>query len=408
MAKRAVRSAVSAPAPVAAAAESPFLSEAEALVTQLMAIPGRSGEEAQVAEFIRQKLLAAGAPADAIVTDDANKRTTLAGNTGNLVFKLPGTLKGPRRMLSAHMDTVPICIGSQPIRDGEYIRSANPRSGLGADDRAGCAVVLAAALAVLKAGLPHPPLTFCWFIQEEIGLHGARHLHLPVLGKPAVCFNWDGGAAEKLTIGATGGYRMEIQIEGLASHAGVAPQLGVSAIAIASLAIADLHRGGWHGLVEKGKNRGTTNVGVIQGGEATNVVTEKVIVRAEARSHDPKFRERIVAEIEKAFTRAVKEVKSAAGKRGRATFLGRLDYESFRLADDAPCVKAAEAAVAAAGLTPVRAISNGGVDANWLNVHGIPTVTLGCGQMDVHTVSERLDLAAFRKACEIGLKLARE
>lgn len=102
---------------------------------------------------------------------------------------------------------------------------------------------------------------------------------------------------------------MEIQIEGLASHAGVAPQLGVSAIAIASLAIADLHRGGWHGLVEKGKTAGTTNVGVIQGGEATNVVTEKVTVRAEARSHDPKFRERIVAEIEKAFTLAVKEVK---------------------------------------------------------------------------------------------------
>ena len=76
----------------------------------------------------------------------------------------------------------------------------------------------------------------------------------------------------------------------MASHAGVCPEQGVSAIAIASLAIADLVRGGWHGLVEKGKSRGTSNVGFIHGGEATNVVTDRVTLKAEARSHDPKFR----------------------------------------------------------------------------------------------------------------------
>ena len=76
---------------------------------------------------------------------------------------------------------------------------------------------------------------------------------------------------------------------------------GVSAIAIASLAIADLARGGWHGLVEKGKSGGTTNVGFIHGGEATNVVTDRVTLKAEARSHDPKFRGQIIAAIEKAF-----------------------------------------------------------------------------------------------------------
>ena len=55
---------------------------------------------------------------------------------------------------------------------------------------------------------------------------------------------------------------------------------------------------------------------------------------------------------------------------------------------------------------PLLAISNGGLDANWLNAHGIPTVTLGCGQMNVHTTSEMLDLAAFRDACRIALWLA--
>ncbi len=51
---------------------------------------------------------------------------------------------------------------------------------------------------------------------------------------------------------------------------------------------------------------------------------------------------------------------------------------------------------------PTLAVTNGGVDANWLVRHGIPTVTLGCGQRDVHTVSESLDIADFLMACRIG------
>ena len=73
----------------------PDLARAQQLVLELMAIPGKSGEEAAVAEYIRGKLLAAGAPADAIITDNANKHALIKGNTGNLIFKLPGTMKGP-------------------------------------------------------------------------------------------------------------------------------------------------------------------------------------------------------------------------------------------------------------------------------------------------------------------------
>src|SRR5262245_45148768 len=255
---------------------SPNLARAEQIVLELMAIHGNSGEEAGVAEFIRKKLLTASAPADAIITDNANKHALIAGNTGNLIFKLPGTIKAPRRMLTAHMDTVPICVGTQPKVEGEFVRSANPQTGLGADNRGGCATILSAALEVLERKLPHPPLTFCWFIQEEVGLHGARHVQKSLLGKPAMCFNWDGGPCDKITIGATGGYRMAIDVTGLASHAGVCPERGVSAISIAALAIADLTKNGWHGLIEKGKHRGTSNVGYIHGGEATNVVTDRV------------------------------------------------------------------------------------------------------------------------------------
>lgn len=376
------------------------------LLLQLLTLPGPSGGEQPVADFIRSTLAAAGAPDSAFDADSAHKKSPLGGSCGNLVVRLPGTVRAPRRLLMAHMDTVPLCADACPVRKGRRIVAADPATALGGDNRAGCAVILTAAQAILKHGLPHPPLTFLWTVQEEAGLHGARHVRLPMLRSPKLAFNWDGGPANRVTLGATGGYRMKITVEGLASHAGVHPERGVSAVAVASLAIADLVRGGWHGLIEKDGQRGTSNVGVIHGGEATNVVTDRVELQAEARSHAPKFRQRIVAEIEKAFAKASKEVRNETGAAGRVTIDGRLDYESFKLGQDEPCVAAAVAALAAEGLDPDYAIANGGLDANWMTAHGIPTVTLGCGQNDIHTTKEWLDLDHFTTACRVARRLA--
>jgi tripeptide aminopeptidase len=376
------------------------------LVAKMMAIPGRSGEEAEVVRFIRDQLVAAGLPEDALKSDDAHRRTIIAGQTGNIVLKFPGTIRKPRRLLAAHLDTVPICVGSRPMRKGDKFVSESTETGLGADDRSGAAVLLATALAILRGQLAHPPLTLLWTVQEEVGLQGARHARVSALGKPRLAFNFDGGSPAKLSIGATGGYRMKIDVFGIASHAGGAPAEGVSAIAIASLAIAKLVENGWHGLVMKGRHIGTSNVGVIHGGEATNVVTNHVSIRAEARSHEPKFRERISREIVRAFERAAKTVRNTAGKRGLVRIDGSLEYEAFRLTPDEPCVAAAAAAVRAEGRDPELAVSNGGLDANWLTAHGIPTVTLGCGQRNIHTVAEELDIPDFQLARRIALRLA--
>jgi tripeptide aminopeptidase len=221
-----------------------------------------------------------------------------------------------------------------------------------------------------------------------------------------LAFNFDGGAPDKLTVGATGAYRISIDVFGLASHAGGAPEAGVSAVTIAALGIADLHAGGWLGDVQKNGHHGTSNVGHVTGGGATNVVTDHVQLKAEARSHNAAFRRRMLKEIESAFRRAAAAVQNVEGRPGKAKIESRLDYDAFRLADDEPCVLAAESAVRSIGLEPLRAIANGGVDANWLTARGIPTVTLGCGQMNVHTANERLDVDRFLQSCRIGLRLA--
>ncbi len=378
------------------------------LVMRLLKIPGTSGQEGKIVAYLQKRLLAVGAPASAMMTDAAHRRSPIGGQVGNLILRLPGTYRAPRRMLMAHLDTVPICAGARPVRKGNLIRSADPQTGLGADDRAGVAVTLNTALEILRRGLPHPPLTFLWCVQEEVGLFGSRLVRKSALGNPRWAFNWDGGAAEKLTIGATGGYRMKIDLEGRASHAGGAPEQGVSAIAIAALAIDDLYQRGWHGEIVKPEGTGTSNVGVISGGQATNVVTDRVHLRAEARSHDPRFRKQIVREFEQAFHRAAKQVQAVDGTHGRAMIEGRLDYEAFRLPPDSPVVQAAMAAVQAVGATPQLAVANGGLDANWITAHGIPTVSLGCGQKNIHTVAETLDIRVFQQACQIALRLATE
>ncbi|MEX0703980.1 MAG: M20/M25/M40 family metallo-hydrolase [Planctomycetales bacterium] len=372
----------------------------------LMAIPGKSKQESRVAEYIVARLRDAGIPQSAISFDASVRDIPGGGEIGNLIVKLPGMLKAPRRMLMAHMDTVPLCVGARPVRKGPVIVSKDAHTALGADDRAGASVVLTAALEILRQKLPHPPLTLFWPVQEEIGLYGARFADLSKLGQPELCFNWDGGDPEVAVTGATGDYNMEIEIAGIASHAGVHPEHGVSAIAVAGLAVADLVENGWHGLIQKGKHTGTSNIGFVHAGEATNVVTPHLRLHAEVRSHDPKFRQRLRDEFENAFVRAAKKVKNSRGETAKVRFVADLKYESFRLDENQPCVRSAFRAIEAVGLTPCARISNGGLDANWTSARGLPTVTLGAGMLEVHTVNEALDIEQYLHACRIGLLLA--
>ncbi|MCB9953072.1 MAG: M20/M25/M40 family metallo-hydrolase [Planctomycetaceae bacterium] len=376
------------------------------LVLKMMAIPGRSGSEGKIAEFIVDALKNSGVQDSCIQFDTAHKKSPIGGEVGNLIVKLPGTVKGPRRLLMGHIDTVPLCVGSQPYVDGGVIRSRDKNTALGGDNRAGAAVVLNTWLIIAKQNLDHPPLTLFWPVQEEIGLVGARYVTGSKLGNPKLCFNWDGGLPNMAVVGATGDDHIDITVRGIASHAGAHPEDGVSAVVIASKAIAQLQEEGWLGLVQKGNQAGTSNIGVIHGGDATNVVMDQLTLRAEARSHKAPFRAKIVNAICKAFVQAAKGVTNAAGKRGSVEVEVRNKYEAFKLSNEEPVVQSAIAAIQQAGLEPNTRVSNGGLDANWMTAHGFPTVTLGCGQAGIHTVNEELSIEQFQQAGDIALILA--
>ncbi|WP_237227077.1 M20/M25/M40 family metallo-hydrolase [Rubinisphaera sp. JC750] len=379
--------------------------EPVSLLLKLLEIPGTSGLEKPVLNEVLKDALAAGLPQDAYHFDQAHVKAK-NGECGNLIITLPGTKRGPRRLLMAHVDTVPLCLDAKPKLGGDFIFSESDKTALGGDDRSGTAVILSTLLRILREKPETPPLTFLFTVQEEIGLVGARHVSKSKLGDPKLCFNFDGGPPNLVITGATGDVHIDIVIHGVASHAGARPEMGVSAVVIAGMAIADLQQNGWLGLIEKPDGNGTSNLGFINGGAATNVVTDYIEIRGEARSHDPEFRQKIVDAIEAAFTKAAADLTNQEGRAGSIEYTHRLKYEAFRLNEDEPAVTAAAAAITATGLEPVEKISNGGLDANWITSHGLPTVTLGCGQEHIHTVAERLHVPSFHQACEIAWRLA--
>jgi tripeptide aminopeptidase len=66
----------------------------------------------------------------------------------------------------------------------------------------------------------------------------------------------------------------------------------------------------------------------------------------------------------------------------------------------------AVAAAKSLKLKPTVKVTNGGLDANWMVKHGIPTVTFGAGQNEIHTVKEWVDLKEFDHGCQMALTLA--
>ena len=371
----------------------------------LLRVEGLSGREGNVAALVRKKLLAAGCRPSWIRHDRAHKKIRGDYEIGNMIVRIPGTIRAPRRLFMGHLDTVPLCRGAVPVRKGN--RSGSKKAtALGADNRTSVACIVTLVETLLKHDLPRPPLTVLLTVGEEVGLSGVRHASVRDLGQPSLGFNIDSGDPRVLVVGAIGAERWEVDVIGYSSHAAVHPEDGVSAIVIASRAIDEVARKGYFGKVRKGKKEGTSNVGIVRGGEATNQVTDRVYVMGESRSHQPAFRREITAVYRRAFEKAAKSVRNKAGRTGRVRFTAKADYEAYRLAGDAPVVRLAMDQIQAFRWKPSLLVVNGGTDANYLNAKGVPTVTLGAGQHHAHTVEEYADIKEYLGGCRLALALA--
>ncbi len=314
-------------------------------------------------------------------------------------------------LFSTHLDTVPLCAGAKPRREGDRIVS-DGTTALGGDARTGVALLVVVAETLIKNKLPHPPITLLFTVREESGLHGARELNPADLKSPAMCINVDGQLASELIIGAVGQENWEVEITGRASHAGVAPDKGISATMVGAIGLTEARAAGWFGKVVKGEAFGSSNIGIFGGrdgkpaGDATNVVTDYAFLKGEARSPELSFATQIVDGFEAAFAKAKAAVTDHEGVTAEVVFKRAAAYPPFRLDQDAPVVKRATRALGILGIEPTYIFSNGGLDANWLDRAGVPTITIGAGQAEIHTIKEFVKLDEYEKGCRLGILMA--
>ncbi len=172
---------------------------------------------------------------------------------------------------------------------------------------------------------------------------------------------------------------------GRAAHAGVEPEKGVSAVVMASSAVAAMRIG-------RLDDETTANVGRIEGGGAANVVAAECTLIGECRSLDPDKADRVRSEMDA----AMRSMADAFG--GRVTVTWTKEYDGFRFAQDDPLLALIEDACRDAGLVPRRFRTGGGSDGNILSAKGLPTLVLSSGMTDVHGTNESLkvdDLTAL-------------
>jgi len=374
----------------------------------LLKIEGLSGQEGKVAAEIRRRLVEVGCKSSWIRHDNAHKKIGHGYQVGNLIVRIPGQgilRSQPRCLLSGHMDTVPLCRGAKPKLSGDRIVSQGATA-LGGDNRTAVAALVTVVETLLVNKLPHPPLTFLFTVGEEVGLEGSKVVNMKDLGHPAIGFNVDGGDPEFAVIGAIGADRWQAHVHGRSSHAGVHPEHGISATLIASRAIADVAKQGFFGKVEKKGRYGTSNVGVFAGGEASNQVTDYVLVTGECRSHNKAFLRSITSAYRHAFKDAANGVRNNRDESGRVEFVAERDYNAFKMSERSEPVRRAKASIEMLGGIAKLAVVNGGLDANYLNSKGVPTVTLGAGQHNPHTIDEYVDIEEYFRGCRLLTLLA--
>jgi tripeptide aminopeptidase len=191
-----------------------------------------------------------------------------------------------------------------------------------------------------------------------------------------------------MCLGGPSQTNLSVAVHGKAAHAGLHPEAGINAIRVAAEAIAAMPLG-------RIDEETTANIGVIHGGEATNIVPPRVDIRGEARSHHPAKLEKQV----EAMSRMLHQAAEQAGAQVDITL--NHPYRAYRLTEDEPVVQYVAAALQRLGIEPYTYVSGGGSDVNVFAGHGLRVVNLSIGYRDIHTVHEHISVDDLERAAQL-------
>jgi tripeptide aminopeptidase len=354
------------------------MSDVVDLFLELAAIASPSGEERAVADVVLRYLRDLGLEPD-------------EDGYGNVYARIEPAADGTPLFFCAHLDTVPPDGPLEPVLDDGVVRNAGGTI-LGADNKSAVVAMLDSARRVLAEGRPHAGVELLFTMQEEIGLLGAAAFdHTRLHAKLGYVYDQAAPIGE-IILGAPWARRIDVTFHGRASHSGMFPEEGRSAIQAAAKAIADLRLG-------RIDEETTANVGVISGGSAGNIVPEWCTFLAEARSHDERKLDDTVQEMLEAFTFAATE-----GECEVETTL-RNQYRGYRFAKSDDVVRLAVTALERCGHTVSYALSGGAADANSFNERGLRCVNLANGMTDIHTPDERISVDDLEGMVDVTLAL---
>jgi glutamate carboxypeptidase len=352
----------------------------------------------QVGAWVQQAFAELGARVE--VTPNAEPHgDTVAGILGD------GDADGPTVMLIGHMDTVfePGTVAQRPFRT-EGSRALGP----GVSDMKGGLLAGLYALRALRAlgseggrvadWLPVGRLVYVANPDEEIGSPVSTSVISAHAEDADVAFVLEGGRANGDFVSSRKGIMdLELRIAGRASHAGVEPEKGRSAILEAAHKVQALHalNGRWPGV--------TVNVGVIRGGTRPNIVPPDALLQVDLRAirrADLEAAEAAVRDI--AASSTVPETTCEVRLMGRFWPMERLE-RAERL------VHAAVGLAANLGFPLKDAATGGASDANTTSGLGVPSID-GLGPIggDDHAPGEYLELDSIvpRTALLAGLILS--
>jgi len=364
----------------------------------LVQIDSPSKEEAAVAEYLTKVLKPLGVE---IWQDEAGRK--ISGNCGNLHVRMKGSLPNvPAILFSAHLDTVMPGRGIKPRTENGVIRS-DGTTVLGADDKSGVAVIVELLRTVYEQKLPCGPIEIIFDVAEEVGLLGAREIDFGSL-KAKCAFVLDNEELNAIVVRSPYANRMTFEVAGVAAHAGMAPERGISAIEVASKAIAAMRLG-------RLDPDSTANIGTFEGGRATNIVADRVVIEAETRSHSEATLRNQTAHMQECFRNVLPAFrKEVGGKVIEPKFTATVirEFDAMDILPQTLPYQLAFAAGARLGLKMESQSIGGGTNANIYNASGLPAVVIGTGMSEEHTTSEHIAISDLEMSCRFCLEILRQ
>ncbi|MFB4322201.1 tripeptidase T [Priestia sp. BR_2] len=360
---------------------------------ELVQVDSETKHEEEISKVLQHKFSGLGFE---IIEDDAKEKT--GHGAGNLIITWKAdeaAQHAPKLLFTCHMDTVIPGKGIKPtLGDDGWIRSDGTTI-LGADDKAGIAALLEGIRVIQENNIPHGQVQFVITVGEESGLVGARALNPDVLDADIGFALDSNGELGSIAVAAPTQAKIKMIIKGKSAHAGVNPEDGISAIQVASKAIAKMKLG----RIDK---ETTANIGKFQGGGATNIVCDFVQIDAEARSIVQEKVDKQVNDMREALETTVREYNA------NCEFISEIVYPAFSFNEHDEVVQLAQRAIGGFGLPTRTFRSGGGSDANIFNGLGIPTVNLAIGYQDIHTTQERIQASDLVKAAQIVVGIIQE